>query len=39
MVHPICRIASFDTVGAYTRRIGFDDGHRTNARRWSLATA
>ena len=26
MVHPICRIASFDTVGAYTLRIGFDDG-------------
>ena len=26
MVHPIYRIASFDTVGAYTLRIGFDDG-------------
>ena len=26
MVHPICRIASFDTVGAHTLRIGFDDG-------------
>ncbi len=26
MAHPIYRIASFDTVGAYTLRIGFDDG-------------
>jgi len=26
MVHPIYRIASFDTVGPYTLRIGFDDG-------------
>ena len=26
MSHPIYRIVSFDTVGAYTLRIAFDDG-------------
>jgi hypothetical protein len=26
MSHPICRVRSFDIVGPYTLRIGFDDG-------------